>query len=99
MIFVAQIATMILIGLWHGVTMGFFLWGMWHGMGLFLQNRWSEWMRTHTPVWSTTPCGTIVLKYSGIFLTFHYVTLGWLFFFMADIALAWGVMLRLLGVA
>ena len=98
MIFVAQIATMILIGLWHGVTMGFFLWGMWHGVGLFLQNRWSEWMRTHTPVWSTTPCGTIVLKYSGIFLTFHYVTLGWLFFFMPDPALAWDVMLKLLRV-
>jgi len=98
MVFMAQLATMILIGLWHGVTLGFFFWGVWHGVGLFLQNRWSEWMRTHTPVWGTTPWGTIVLRYSGIFLTFHFVTLGWLYFFMPNPALAWGVMLRLLGV-
>lgn len=99
MIFVAQIATMILIGLWHGVTMGFFLWGIWHGVGLFLQNRWSEWMRTHTPAWGATAWGTTVLRYSGVFLTFHFVTLGWLFFFMPDPVLAWNVMLKLLRVA
>ena len=99
MVFIAQLATMILIGLWHGVTLGFFLWGMWHGVGLFLQNRWSEWMRTHTPAWGVTPWGANVLRYSGVFLTFHFVTLGWLFFFMPDPAVAWNVMLKLLGVA
>jgi len=99
MIFVTQVATMILIGLWHGVTMGFFFWGLWHGVGLFLQNRWSGWIRTHTPAWSTTPWGSNILRYSGIFLTFHYVSLGWLFFFMPDPVLAWNVMLKLLGVA
>jgi D-alanyl-lipoteichoic acid acyltransferase DltB (MBOAT superfamily) len=97
-ILVAQVATMAMIGLWHGVTMGFFYWGLWHGVGLFLQNRWSEWMRTHAPAWSITPWGTSVLQYSGILLTFHYVTLGWLFFFLPDPALAWKVMLKLFGV-
>jgi D-alanyl-lipoteichoic acid acyltransferase DltB (MBOAT superfamily) len=99
MVFVAQIATMSLIGLWHGVTLGFLLWGVWHGIGLFLQNRWSEWMRAHMPAWGATLWGANVLKYSGVFLTFHFVTLGWLFFFMPDPAMAWSVMLKLLRVA
>ena len=99
MVFIAQLVTMALIGLWHGVTLGFLLWGVWHGVGLFLQNRWSEWMRTHMPAWGATLWGSNVLKYSGVFLTFHFVTLGWLFFFMPDPAVAWNVMLKLLGVA
>ena len=33
-IFVTQISTMILIGLWHGGTLNFVLWGAWHGFGL-----------------------------------------------------------------
>ena len=36
---IIQMATMILIGLWHGITANFLLWGVWHGVGLFVQNR------------------------------------------------------------
>jgi len=96
-IFITQVATMVLIGLWHGVTLGFFLWGLWHGVGLFVQNRWSEWMKVHEPEWGRTGGGAAFLKYSGIFLTFHYVTLGWLFFALSDSAMAWSILLRLLG--
>ncbi len=46
MILLGQVATMLLIGLWHGITLNFIFWGLWHGMGLFLQNRWSEFIRT-----------------------------------------------------
>jgi len=98
MILITQVATMMLIGLWHGVTMGFFLWGVWHGIGLFIQNRWSEWTRTHMPAWGMTPRGMMLLKYSGIFFTFHFVTVGWLFFFLPDPIMAWNVMSRLFGV-
>jgi len=99
MILITQVATMALIGLWHGVTLGFLLWGIWHGAGLFIQNRWSEWMRTHTPAWGMTPRGALLLKYSGIFLTFHFVTLGWLLFFLPNPAMARDVLLRLFGAA
>jgi D-alanyl-lipoteichoic acid acyltransferase DltB (MBOAT superfamily) len=74
-ILVAQIVTMVLIGLWHGVTVGFILWGLWHGAGLFIQNRWSDYMKVHTPAWGKVGAGQMVLKYSGIFLTFHFVSL------------------------
>ena len=51
-IFITQISTMILIGLWHGVAAGFVMWGMWHGFGLFIQNRWSEFIRNRLPAWT-----------------------------------------------
>jgi len=98
-IFITQVATMVLIGLWHGITLGFLLWGLWHGVGLFIQNRWSDWIRNRVPTWAMTPAGAHMLRYSGIFLTFHFVTLGWLFFFMPDPAMAWFVILKLIGVA
>ncbi len=41
-IFITQVVTMVLIGLWHGVTMNYVVWGLWHGLGLFIHNRWSE---------------------------------------------------------
>jgi alginate O-acetyltransferase complex protein AlgI len=57
-ILVTQISTMLLIGLWHGVTWNFVLWGLWHGLGQFAQNRWSEAVRARAaalqaqPVWA-----------------------------------------------
>ncbi|MDX1377872.1 MAG: MBOAT family O-acyltransferase, partial [Anaerolineales bacterium] len=46
MILIGQLATMLLIGLWHGITWNFILWGAWHGLGLFLHNRWSSFAKT-----------------------------------------------------
>ena len=99
MVLVAQVATMALIGLWHGVTWGFLSWGLWHGLGLFIQNRWSDWIRPRALARNVTPRGEALLKYLGIFFTFHFVTLGWLFFFLPDPGTTWNVMLRLFGAA
>ena len=97
MILVAQVSTMILIGLWHGVTIGFVLWGLWHGVGLFIQNRWSNYMKSHTPAWGKTPAGERILKAASIFLTFNFVSLGWLFFILSTPARVWTVMAILFG--
>jgi len=99
MVFIAQVTTMALIGLWHGVTWGFLFWGLWHGLGLFIQNRWRDWMRPRVLAWNITPRSEAMWKYSGIFLTFHFVTVGWLFFFLPNPSMAWNVMLRLFGAA
>ncbi len=98
-ILVAQISTMVLIGLWHGVTVGFILWGLWHGAGLFIQNRWSDFLKTHTPAWAETRTGQVLLRYSSIFLTFNYVSLGWLFFTLSTPAKVWSTLAILFGVA
>lgn len=87
-IWIAQVSTMGLIGLWHGITWNFLIWGAWHGIGLFIHNRWLEWQRTHA---STPALPSWRLKFSsGLswFLTFHFVTLGWVWFALPDFAQA-----------
>jgi len=71
---------MVLIGLWHGVVLNFVIWGVWHGMGLFIHNRWREYMGSRFSAWAISPLRKNILAGSGIFLTFHYVVLGWVFF-------------------
>ena len=79
-IFLTQVTTMILIGLWHGVTWNFFIWGAWHGVGLFIHNRWSDRFRARYAAWEVSPRVKAVLKGAGTLLTFHFVTLGWVWF-------------------
>jgi len=88
-ILIAQLSTMVLIGLWHGVALGFLLWGLWHGIGLFIHNRWSVFMRPRTPAWLQTPWGKRAANVVGVLLTFNYVAIGWLFFGLARPASAW----------
>jgi alginate O-acetyltransferase complex protein AlgI len=97
-IFIAQVSTMILIGLWHGVTWGFALWGLWHGLGLYAHNRWSESIRAQ--IRDPLPArGQLFLNVIGVFLTFNFVSLGWLFFTLSTPALAWNALMKLFGVA
>jgi D-alanyl-lipoteichoic acid acyltransferase DltB (MBOAT superfamily) len=98
-IFVTQICTMVLIGLWHGVTLNYVLWGAWHGVGLFIHNRWSEFIRGRLPDWAASPRGQRALNGLGVFMTFNYVALGWLFFNLSTPAIAWQAMLKLFGLA
>jgi D-alanyl-lipoteichoic acid acyltransferase DltB (MBOAT superfamily) len=81
-ILITQLATMVLIGLWHGMTWNFVLWGAWHGLGLFFHNRWSDLTRTR---FAALTAGTQrVLNAGGVLLTFHFVALGWIFFALPD---------------
>lgn len=97
MILAGQVATMLLIGLWHGVTLNFVFWGLWHGLGLFLQNRWSDFVRRRFPDLQQDPRLLAALQIGGIVLTFHFVALGWVFFALRDPALSWQVILKLFG--
>ena len=98
-ILIAQLSTMLLIGLWHGITAGFVAWGLWHGAGLFLHNRWSDFMRARVPAWMQTPTGQALSSALGIFITFNYVAIGWLFFTLSTPSVAWRAILRLSGIA
>ncbi|MBU1106861.1 MAG: hypothetical protein KKB51_09360 [Candidatus Riflebacteria bacterium] len=40
--FVATSGTMLIIGLWHGFSLHYILWGMYHALGIALQQRWSS---------------------------------------------------------
>jgi alginate O-acetyltransferase complex protein AlgI len=97
-----QVATMVLIGLWHGVTWNFVFWGLWHGLGLFAQNRWSEWVQPRLKPLLDKPQLRAwlprALSAAGVFFTFHYVCLGWVWFALPSPELALGVFARLFGV-
>lgn len=101
-IFVGQFTTMLLIGLWHGVTWNFALWGAWHGMGLFIHNRYLEWARLHLePQHSgmqNRPLIASSVKFGSWALTFNFVALGWVWFALATPAQSWNVLLRLFGI-
>ncbi len=98
-ILIAQLMTMTLIGLWHGVTLTFILWGLWHGVGLFAHNRWSDFMRPRVPVWMQSGVGLRTANVVGVILTFNYVALGWTFFSLSTPAVAWLAIRKLLGFA
>jgi D-alanyl-lipoteichoic acid acyltransferase DltB (MBOAT superfamily) len=92
---IAQFATMLLIGLWHGITWNYILWGLWHALGLFIHNRWSEWTRLRVTAWAVTPARKAFINVAGILLTFHYVALGWVFFALTTPAQSWMFLLKL----
>ena len=96
-ILLGQFGTMTLIGLWHGVTWNFLIWGAWHGLGLFVHNRWTEFRRGRIsepplPAWTGRP-----LTFLGWFLTFNYVTLGWVWFALPRLDQSLAVMRKLFG--
>jgi D-alanyl-lipoteichoic acid acyltransferase DltB (MBOAT superfamily) len=86
---------MLLISLWHGITLNFILWGLWHGVGLFFQNRWSDFIRRRYPNSGQKTRLQPALQISGILLTFHFVALGWVFFALSNPSLAWSVFRKL----
>lgn len=94
MILFGQVATMLIIGLWHGITLNFIIWGLWHGLGLFLQNRWSDFAKTRFVI---APAQQYLLQVGGVLLTFHFVALGWVFFALSNPTLSWIVFGKLFG--
>jgi alginate O-acetyltransferase complex protein AlgI len=96
-IFITQLATMLLIGLWHGMTANFVLWGLWHGLGLFVHNRWSDLTRGR---FAALPvAGQRVLNAGGVVLTFNFVALGWIFFALPSPSISLHVFTKLFGLA
>ncbi len=97
-ILIMQTSTMVLIGLWHGITLNYVLWGLWHGLGLFLHNRWSDFVRGRSLLERAPAPARGMLKFLNPFLTFNFVSLGWLFFILPTSALTWQTFQKLFGV-
>ena len=91
-IFITQFSTFVLIGLWHGITPNFVVWGAWHGLGLFFQNRYSEWVRPRLPDLTSRPYLKHGLTVFGVVLTFNYVALGWVWFALPSLDASWRMM-------
>ncbi len=94
-ILLGQFSTMLLIGLWHGISWNFAIWGAWHGIGLFIHNRWLEWSRPYLPRLETQPALQRLLKFSSWLITINYVALGWVWFALPTPGLSMQVFGRL----
>ncbi len=96
-LFITQLATMAIIGLWHGITWTFFIWGLWHGVGLFLQNRWSHFVKIHFPKIQKNLSLQKAIQIISTMITFTYVSLGWVWFLSATPQQAGNIFLVLFG--
>ena len=92
-----QITTMLLIGLWHGISANFIAWGAWNGIGLFFQNRITRFIAGKTkdgkPLWRISA----IYKTISTTITFLYITLGWVWFALPNLDDSVQVFLILFG--
>lgn len=93
----AHLATMIVIGLWHGITWNFFLWGVWHALALFAHKQWSDRTRGWYRRLQDRPRRKQLWTAVSWLLTFHYVVIGWVWFLLPTPALALQTIGRLFG--
>jgi alginate O-acetyltransferase complex protein AlgI len=94
-VLITQTITMVVIGLWHGISLNFFIWGLWHGVGLFVHKQWSNRTRHWYRAVQTQPWPRRLWSFAAWFLTFHYVVLGWVWFLLPDFNLALQTLARL----
>ncbi len=92
-----QVSTMVLIGLWHGMTLNFVIWGLWHGVGLFIQNRWSEFIKPRLGWMEGKPVLKGVVRVLNVLVTFGYVALGWVWFALPSPQIALTTFSKLFG--
>ena len=97
-ILLTQVSTMLLIGLWHGITWNFVLWGLWHGLGLFVQNRYADWVRPRLSWLEARPRLGQAVGVLNVLMTFHFVALGWVWFALPTVPLSLGVFKVLFGI-
>jgi len=92
-----QICTMVLIGLWHGITLNFFLWGLWHGFGLVINSLWKNWVKklSFSNI-NTSYLKNLLSTFSTAF-TFLYVCIGWIWFAIPDFQSALKLLAKFIG--
>jgi alginate O-acetyltransferase complex protein AlgI len=95
-VFITQMTTMGVIGLWHGMTLNFLIWGAWHGLGLFIHKRWTD--RTRARYMRLNDRQKRAVMVVSWFVTFHYVVIGWVWFALPDVGQSARVLARLVGI-
>ena len=82
---------MVVIGLWHGFSAGFLLWGIYHGLGQIAYAL----FRRFVPLAKNKParCRAVL----SALATFHFVAVGWLVFFF-DLRSVGRILLALIGI-
>jgi len=84
--------TMVLGGLWHGAGWNFVIWGALHGFYLVVNHAWQEAKRRL----GIGPGGHSA-KAWGVFVTFFFVTIAWVFFRAPDMPTAMRILRGMFG--
>ena len=84
--------TMLLGGLWHGANWNFIIWGGLNGIGLAAH----KFMRVFWGNDTKTPSKGIS-HWFGVFFTFHFVMLAWIFFRNASLDDCWTMLSQIFG--
>jgi alginate O-acetyltransferase complex protein AlgI len=71
--------TMVLGGLWHGANVTFLVWGFMHGFALAI---------SHVLKRPKQPLSIAMPEWLAVLLTFHFVSIAWIFFRAPDIGTA-----------
>lgn len=73
--------TMLIGGLWHGANWTFVIWGGLHGIAISLSHLFNRFLpNLRVPAWL------------GILITFHFVTIAWIYFRAPNLVLAYKVL-------
>jgi alginate O-acetyltransferase complex protein AlgI len=86
--YVNLVITMLLGGLWHGVSWNFAIWGLLHGVALAVARGWQTWRgrRPAPAFWKKVVCALI---------TSQFVCLTWIFFRAPDLNGALNILQRI----
>ena len=83
------VITMLLGGLWHGISWNFAVWGLLHGTALAVMRFWWTWHgrpKQPVPIWR---------HWVAVLGTYHFVCFTWIFFRAGSLADAWSILLRI----
>jgi alginate O-acetyltransferase complex protein AlgI len=78
LVFFVPVIAMSLCGLWHGSAWHYVIWGLWHGLGISINQSWNQLKRGNKHKMAFTTRGWFTAISTA--LTFAYVTLGWWWF-------------------
>lgn len=85
--------TLVAVGFWHGASLTFLAWGLVHGLMLVVHRIFRTMIGEPEGGWLAW-----IWRLLAWILTFHGVTLAWIFFRAADFGAAWAVFSKLLEV-
>jgi len=75
----AIIITFFLCGAWHGESVNFILWGLYHGVGIAIVNIYQKWKRQVRNAFALKYFASRLSYAVGVFLTFNFFAMGLLF--------------------
>jgi len=86
---IGALTTLVVIGLWHEISFRFIIWGLYHGIGLVIWQRFQA-LKPYLPSIKGKTAHVLVQGLSTVF-TVHYVWFGFVIVRKPDLAQVWDV--------